>query len=52
MVKNPFKNIVNVCLPHFSGGWHTLAQARLEDKRRTRMKGDLWCNSLLALGVR
>jgi branched-chain amino acid transport system substrate-binding protein len=40
MVKKAFKNIVNVCLPHFSGRWQTLAQAPPEDKRRTRIEGD------------
>jgi branched-chain amino acid transport system substrate-binding protein len=39
MVKKAFKNIVNVCLPYFSGGWHTVAQARPENKRRRRMEG-------------
>ena len=34
MMKKAFKNIVNVCLPYFSGGWHRVAQARPENKRR------------------
>jgi branched-chain amino acid transport system substrate-binding protein len=39
MVKKAFKNIVNVCLPHFSGGWRRLAHVQPENKRRRRMEG-------------